>query len=70
MDLDISFLQEIESFLRSSGMTATRLGESSVKDPNLVFDVRKGRWCKGPLKRRVLQYIQAYESKAPQSEAA
>jgi len=57
MDQDISLLRQIDAFLAVSGMTPTRFGECALKDPNLVFQIREGRWLRGPTRRKVLEYI-------------
>ncbi len=37
------FCQEIEAYLRKSGMTATVFGRLAMSDPNFVFELRGGR---------------------------
>lgn len=39
----MSLLREIERFLRTHEMAASRLGRIVVKDPGLVRDMRMGR---------------------------
>lgn len=39
------FLQRIEDFLKKTGMSATAFGIKTKKNPNLVFDLRKGAGC-------------------------
>lgn len=46
-------LREVEKFLRENGIPATRFGRESVRDPRLVFDLRRGREPGMRMKRRV-----------------
>jgi hypothetical protein len=43
MNYATKFLQKIEEFLASSGMTPTRFGIEAVNDPNFVFKLRQKR---------------------------
>src|SRR5674476_203893 len=38
-----TFLADIETFLKESGVSATFFGKAAVSDPNFVGDVRRGR---------------------------
>lgn len=35
--------RRVETYLRHSGMTATRFGREAMGDPRFVFDLRNGR---------------------------
>jgi hypothetical protein len=37
------FSAEVETFLKTSGMTATGFGRTVFKDPGFVFELREGR---------------------------
>lgn len=37
------FREEIEAFLKESGINATDLGKQAVNDPAFVLDIRNGR---------------------------
>jgi len=43
MTLQDDFLAEIEAFLTSNEMDPSAFGREALKDPNFVFDLRKGR---------------------------
>jgi 2,4-dienoyl-CoA reductase-like NADH-dependent reductase (Old Yellow Enzyme family) len=43
MTLLESFLADIETFLAERGMEASLFGRDALKDPNFVFELRKGR---------------------------
>ncbi len=47
---------KVERFLRESRMTAARFGRLAVRDPRLVFDMRKGR----EPGRRMIARIEAF----------
>lgn len=68
MEKDLVLIKRIDTFLKASGMTATCFGQQSLKDPNLVFQIREGRWLRGPTRRRVLDFIE--RQNASPSEAA
>ncbi|QDC38901.1 hypothetical protein [Sphingobium fuliginis] len=53
-------LREVEKFLRENGITATRFGRESVRDPRLVFDLRRGREPGMRMKRRVEHFMNTY----------
>lgn len=50
-------LTDVESFLQSSGITATSFGQQAVNDPALVHEMRRGRECKRSIRNRILQFI-------------
>ncbi|AJR24468.1 MULTISPECIES: hypothetical protein [Sphingobium] len=53
-------LREVEKFLRENGIPATRFGRESVRDPRLVFDLRRGREPGMRMKRRVEHFMNTY----------
>ena len=45
-------IRQVETFLRVTGLPATRFGRLAASDPRLVFDLRNGR---EPRKRMVMR---------------
>jgi hypothetical protein len=58
MEKDTLLIKRIDAFLQTSGMSPTTFGKLSLRDPNLVFDVKEGRWLRGPTRKRVLDFIE------------
>ena len=52
-------LTNIERHLRVTRQSPTRFGRDAVRDPRLVFDLRRGREPRDRLTARVLAYIAA-----------
>ncbi len=64
-DLQQTFLDEIESFLKRSRMPASTMGWEAIKDRNFVSDLRSGR--RSPSLRladRVLHFIRSQEEES------
>ncbi|MEV4935177.1 MULTISPECIES: hypothetical protein [unclassified Sphingobium] len=59
-------LRAVEKFLRENGVPATRFGRESVRDPRLVFDLRKGREPGDRMRRRVEHFMNNYRRSAGQ----
>jgi hypothetical protein len=57
-------LRRIEAYLRRSGVTATRFGRDSLRDPHLVGDLRGGRIMRPATSARLCAYLDAVESEA------
>ncbi|WP_176592641.1 hypothetical protein [Sphingobium sp. EM0848] len=57
-------LRAVEKFLRENGIPATRFGRDSVRDPRLVFDLRRGREPGARMKRRVEHFMNEYHRSA------
>lgn len=53
-------LHRIEQFLRRTGMPPARFGRDAVRDPRLVFDLRKGREPTERMKRRIEHFMNIY----------
>ena len=53
--------RRIETYLRRSGMSATRFGREAVRDPRFVFDLREGRQIGPVIAARVVAYLEARE---------
>jgi hypothetical protein len=53
----------VERFLKRSGMPPTRFGRDAVRDPRLVFDLRRGREPRPTTERRLAAYLDEQERK-------
>ena len=53
-------LRTIETFLRQTGLPATKFGRLAACDPRLVIDLRNGREPRKPLVRRLEHFMNAY----------
>ncbi|QDZ06554.1 hypothetical protein FPZ24_02930 [Sphingomonas panacisoli] len=53
--------QEVEKFLRRTGMPATKFGRLAVNDPRFVLDLRMGREPRSHTAARVIRFIAAQE---------
>ena len=51
-------LREIEKFLRSSSVPATRFGRDALNDPRFVFDLRRGREPRAETVARVVDFLE------------
>lgn len=54
-------LRTIETFLRRTGLPATKFGRLAVCDPRLVTDLRNGREPRKRLVQRVEEFMSGYE---------
>lgn len=52
----------IERFLRQSGMAPTTFGREAARDPQLVFDMRRGREIGAPLSARISAFLDRREA--------
>lgn len=52
-------LREIEKYLKTTGMPATKFGREAVNDPRLVTDLRNGREPQEKTILRVRDYMEA-----------
>ena len=57
----MELLGRIERFLRQCRMSPTRFGREAVRDPRLVWDMRKGRTIGARTARRIEAYLAARE---------
>jgi 2,4-dienoyl-CoA reductase-like NADH-dependent reductase (Old Yellow Enzyme family) len=57
----MSLLRTIETFLRRTGMAPTRFGRDAMRDPRLVFDLRKGREPNRRTIRRLEHFMNIYD---------
>ena len=65
-DKDTSLIERVEAYLKRTGMTATLFGKKALNDPNLVFDLREGRWLRGPTRTRVIQFMEPKKGRVPE----
>jgi 2,4-dienoyl-CoA reductase-like NADH-dependent reductase (Old Yellow Enzyme family) len=54
-------LQRIERYLKRTRTSATSFGRECARDPQLVFDLRRGREPRLNLRRRIHSYLDARE---------
>lgn len=54
-------LVDVERFLRSTGMSATRFGRNAVNDPRFVLDLRMGRQPRETTVMRVRRFIERHK---------
>jgi hypothetical protein len=51
-------VRDIERYLRETGLSATRFGREASRDPQLVFDLRRGRQPGSRVEARVRSYME------------
>ena len=56
-----TLLRRIENYLRKTRTSPTRFGREAVRDPQLVFELRRGRQARRLLEARVNAYIDRQE---------
>ena len=54
-------LGRVERYLRRSGTPPTRFGREVMRDPQFVFDLRRGREPREPTLRRVSDFLDERE---------
>lgn len=64
MSLKDEFLSEIETFIRTHGLTATGFGKQCLGDPTFVFELRSGRDPKADTVDRVRKWMAEYKPAA------
>jgi hypothetical protein len=52
-----SLKRRIEHFLKRTRMPPTRFGIEVTCDPQLVFQMRKGRAVRPPMEKKILNYL-------------
>ena len=52
------FLASVEAFLAVYKYRPTRLGVDALRDPQFVFNLRKGRECREATQERVLGFME------------
>ncbi len=55
----MSLLAAVTCFLRETRISPTRFGREAVRDPQFVFDLRRGRAPRAAVTRRVIAYMSA-----------
>jgi hypothetical protein len=53
-------IRKIETFLRRTGMPATKFGRLAAQDPRFVLDLRMGREPRTPTARRIEHFMNTY----------
>ena len=53
--------RRVEHFLQRTGMAPARFGRNAVRDPRLVFDLRRGRQLRPATERRIRTYLEEQE---------
>ena len=64
-----SFLADVEDFLSEWSMEASLFGRNALKDPNFVFDLRKGRCPNLRTIERVRAFMAGFSSKSERAES-
>jgi hypothetical protein len=66
----MTMLRTVEIFLRETGMAPTRFGRDAVRDPRIVFDMRRGREPTARMCRRLDHFMTTYRAALDPAEAA
>lgn len=66
----MTLLDEIEAFLKATGMSATAFGTKVLNDPPFVQQLRDGRDPKMSTAEKVRSFIAGYSPEAAEAEAA
>lgn len=65
------FLERVEAYIaQRKDLTATGLGREAVRDPNFVFDLRRGRSPSLSVVERVLRFMAEHPAPQASDEAA
>ncbi len=56
-----ALLQRIEIYLRRSRMSATTFGMRVTRDPQLVFQMRRGRTARPPMEAKIRAFLDEAE---------
>ena len=64
-----SFTDDVEKFLKRTGVEPTIFGREALGDPSFVFDLRKGRSPSARTMDKVREWMSAWKSPA-KTEAA
>ena len=59
--MHMTLLRRIEKYLKKTRTAPTRFGREAVRDPQLVFDLRKGRQPRRLTEARVHAWIDGQE---------
>lgn len=62
------FAADVEAHLKATGIPPTQLGWRALRDPNFVFDLRKGRSPNLDIVCRVYAFME--KNRAPKRRAA
>lgn len=69
MQRDRPLIETIDHFLHETGMSATRFGRVTTRNPRLVLDLRAGR-TPGVLVRKNIEHFMNTHSTCPSAHAA
>jgi 2,4-dienoyl-CoA reductase-like NADH-dependent reductase (Old Yellow Enzyme family) len=58
----MQLLKRVERYLQRSGMTATRFGRDSIRDPSFVHQLRQGREPRRGTEERIDAYLACAEA--------
>lgn len=58
----------VERFLREQDLSPTKFGRLAASDPQLVFDMRRGREFGPDMERRLRKFVLVYRSSEPHAE--
>ncbi|HEX2763305.1 MAG TPA: hypothetical protein VHM92_05600 [Allosphingosinicella sp.] len=65
--MDAQLLKRINRFLKRSRTPPTRFGRLALRDPQFVFDLRRGRTVRPPTRARLEAYLDAAERRLEKS---
>lgn len=54
------FLNLVEEFLRSSGLSPTTFGKKAKEDPKFVFNLRDGTESREATQQKVIDFMRSY----------
>lgn len=60
----MQLLRSVETFLKETGMPATRFGRECARDPRLVLDMRNGREPGHRMRKRVEHFMNIHRAEA------
>lgn len=63
----MTLLREVNTFLKKTGMAATKLGKVSLNDPNFVLDLRKGRDYRASTALKIRNFMGKHDAKSKKS---
>ena len=55
-------LPAIEAFLDKHALGETLFGKNAVKDTHLIYDLRRGRKLRRPLRRKIEDFMRTYKN--------
>ena len=55
------FLEYCENFIKETGVSATNLGWRATGNPQLIFNMRKGRESREETQQKVFEFVKQYK---------